>query len=102
MQSYSTNGATARSIARFRPAVWITAFSPSEATCQVLQFSYGVMPVYVGTEYGDWSEYTRDWLGANEIQTGLVILTQGPSPQHPTANHRIEVLDLGAEPALFE
>ena len=40
------SGATARNIARFRLPVWVTAVSSLQQTCQTLQFSYGVFPVY--------------------------------------------------------
>jgi pyruvate kinase len=40
-------GTTARAIARLRPRAWIVAFSPFAETCQQLQFSRGVHPVFV-------------------------------------------------------
>ena len=55
------SGATARSIARFRPPVWIVAVS-SQATCQGLQFSYGVYPVYEPDHPEDWKAWTMAWL----------------------------------------
>jgi len=48
------SGATARSIARFRLPVWITAVSSLASTCRNLQFSYGVQPVHVPEHPGDW------------------------------------------------
>ena len=39
-------GTTARTIARLRPRAWIVAFSPFQETCQRLQFSRGVHPVF--------------------------------------------------------
>ncbi len=91
------SGVTARSIARFRPKVCITAFSPNEPTCQALQFSYGVNAVHVSEDHADWDTYTREWLASQGIKEGLALLTQGPSPQHPNANHRLEILDLVRE-----
>ncbi len=91
------SGATARNIARFRLPVWITAFSPTESTCQELQFSYGVTPIFTTEDYTDWNEFAREWLRSHGIDNGLALLTQGPSGQSPAANHRIEILELGGE-----
>jgi pyruvate kinase len=88
------SGATARSIARFRSPVWITAVSSLEATCQRLQFSYGVFPVFEPAHPDDWNGYAREWMAAHEVQGNLVVLTEGPSAKHPRANNRMEIIDL--------
>jgi len=88
------SGATARSLARFRPPVWIVGVSSQEATCQALQFSYGVYPVHEREHPEDWREYVRKWLADHGVQGDLVILTEGPSTRHPEANHRMELIDL--------
>ncbi len=88
------SGATARSVARFRLPVWITAFSPSESTCQALQFSYGVQPVRVDAELADWTTLARDWLRDAGLTSGLAVLTQGPSAENPCGNHRMEIVEL--------
>ena len=59
------SGATARSIARFRLPMWVTAVSASVPTCQSLQFSYGVQPVYAHEYPEDWKVFTREWLYNN-------------------------------------
>jgi pyruvate kinase len=87
-------GATAGSIARFRPPVWIVAVSTQEATCQKLQFTSGVYPVHDPDRPDDWKSYIRTWLRKHEIQGDLVILTEGPSAKHPEANDRMEIIDL--------
>ena len=89
------SGAIARSIARFRPSVWITAVSLQEPTCQRLQFSYGVFPVHEQDYPEDWKAYAKSWMLAHEKEGNLVVLTEGPSPKHPEANHRMEIIDLG-------
>lgn len=89
------SGAMARSIARFRLAVWITAVSLQESTCQRLQFSYGVFPVWERNDPEDWKAYAKNWMLAHEVKGNLVVLTEGPSPKHPEANHRMEIIDLG-------
>jgi len=88
------SGNTARSIARFRLPCWIVAFSPNPATCQALQFSYGVHAVDVDGDRGDWSGFVRHWLGEQGVDSGLVLLTQGPSEEYPCGNHRLEILEL--------
>ena len=60
-------GATARSIGRFRLPVWIIAVSSQEATCQNLQFSYGVHPVYEKEHPENWKSYVKEWLQRHNI-----------------------------------
>ena len=88
------SGATARSLARFRPPVWIVAVSSQEATCQALQFSYGVHPVHEGEYPENWTAYARKWVEDHAVEGHLVILTEGPSPKHPEANHKMELVEL--------
>jgi len=88
------SGATARDLARFRTPVWIVAVSSQEATCQALQFSYGVHPVHEGEHPENWREYTSHWLRDHGVQGNLVILTEGPSTKHPEANHRMELIEV--------
>jgi pyruvate kinase len=87
-------GATARSIARFRPPVWIVAVSTQEDTCRKLQFTSGVYPVCHPERPDDWKPFILDWLREHEMQADLAVLTEGPSPQHPEANNRMEIIDL--------
>jgi pyruvate kinase len=88
------SGATARSIARFRPPVAIIAVSSQEATCQQLQFTYGVHPLLEPEHPDDWKNYVRRCLEVLEITGDVVVLTEGPSSKHPEANHRMELIDL--------
>ena len=89
------SGATARSIARFRPPVWIVGVSSQHATCQGLQFSYGICPVHEPEHPEDWNAFARGWLQAHGVEGNLVVLTEGPSSKHPEANNRMELIDLG-------
>jgi pyruvate kinase len=89
------SGTTARSIARFRLPVWITAVSSLESTCQNLQFSYGVHPVHSPEHPEDWKTFAREWFREHGMDGDLVILTEGPSSKHPETNHRMEIIDLG-------
>jgi len=88
------SGMTARSIARFRLPVWLTAVSRQKSTCQHLQFSYGVFPVYDVEHPADWRTYAREWLRSQGITGNLVIITEGPSTKYPEINNRLEIIDL--------
>jgi pyruvate kinase len=88
------SGATARSIARFRPAVWIIGISSLDSTCQRLLFTYGVHPVHEPDHPEDWKSYVRRWLAEHEMSGDLVVLTEGPSSKNPEANHRMELIEL--------
>jgi pyruvate kinase len=88
------SGATARNISRFRLDVWITAVSPNYETCQKLQFSYGVHPVYEPEHPGNWNDYAKEWVKAHQLKGSIALLTEGPSPRNPDANHRMELIDL--------
>lgn len=89
------SGATARNITRFRLPVWITAYTPVSSTSQALQFSYGINPVVVERNLKDWNLISREWLKTEAFDSGLALLVQGPSGEHPEQNHRLEILELG-------
>jgi len=89
------SGTTARSIARFKLPVWITAVSSSEKTCQDLTFSYGVLSIHEPDHPEDWRSWTRNWLDKQDVSGDLVVLTEGPSTKHPHRNNRMEIFDLG-------
>lgn len=90
-------GTMARSLSRFKLPVWVVAVSPQEATCRRLLFSYGVHPVHEKREPEDWNAYVADWLQSHHVGGGSVIIAEGPSPKHPDANHRIEIVELGRD-----
>jgi pyruvate kinase len=89
------SGTTARSIGRFRLPVWVIAVSSQEATCQNLQFSYGVYPVHQKEHPENWKTYIKEWLKSNDITGDIVVMTEGPSSKRPDANYRMEIIDLG-------
>ena len=91
------SGATARSVARFRLPAWVIAVSPHEATCQRLLLSYGVWPEYEPQRPMDWNAYARTRARRYGLQGGRVLLTEGPSPENPRANHRMEIIELGPD-----
>ncbi|HPI94288.1 MAG TPA: pyruvate kinase [Deltaproteobacteria bacterium] len=90
----TVSGATARSIARFRPPVWIVAVSPDEAACRRLMFSSGVLPVHEPDLPEDWKAYGRSWLEGHGLSGELFILAEGPSSRNPHASHRMEIIEL--------
>jgi len=88
------SGRTARMISRFRLPVWIIAISPRESTCQELQFSYGVYPVYQQYRPTNWEKFARDWLAAHNMQGELALLTQGSGTGATGYSNRIGFIDL--------
>jgi pyruvate kinase len=90
-------GATARRIAGFHLPVWIVAVCSEETTCKQLQFSSGVYPVHETEGPENWNSYVANWVREHGLEGDLVILTEGPSPRHPEANHRMEIIDLRPE-----
>jgi pyruvate kinase len=91
------SGATARNIARFRHKVWVFAVSSSEKTCQELLFSYGVHPLTAHPMPEDWNRYAGQLQHRFQLPGDFSILTEGPSPLHPDANHRMELIPLGVD-----
>ena len=88
------SGRTARSIARFRLPVWISALSSEHKTCQDLLFSYGVFTCHEPDHPDDWQSWARRWLAGLGLKGRFVVLTEGPSRKHPERNHRMEIIDL--------
>jgi len=87
-------GGTARSIARFRLPVWITAVSSQEKTCRDLMFSYGVFPVCEKEHPDRWRDWCRRWRDEQQLTGRYIVLTEGPSRKHPDRNNRMEIIDL--------
>lgn len=90
----TVTGNEARLISRFKMPVWVTAVSRNQATCQGLQFSYGVQPVHVMTLPEDWNSFTRSWVQLHGLPGGLAVITEGPSSDRPNANYRLDVIAL--------
>jgi pyruvate kinase len=90
----TVSGYTARNIARFRLAVWIAAISPHVETCRHLQFSYGVHAVHEPRHPENWTAYARKLTRDHGLEGEMAVLTEGPSPRNPEANHRMELIEL--------
>jgi pyruvate kinase len=88
------SGETARSMAKFKPSVWIVAVSSQETTCQRLQFTCGVWPVHEPHHPEDWNTYIKNWVQAHNMEGDLAILIEGPSLNNPKANNRMEMIEL--------
>jgi len=90
----TASGYTARSVTRFRLPVWIFAISGSHKTCQELQFSYGVHPVEETEHPKEWTDYAQKMATDYELNGKCILQTEGPSPDHPHANNKIEIIPL--------
>jgi pyruvate kinase len=90
----TASGASARRISSLRLPVPTVAASAAEQTLQGLQFSYGVVPLHVPDEPASWSDFARAWAQARGWAGRRLLLAGGPSPANPSANHRLEILDL--------
>ncbi len=90
-------GGTARRLARLRLPIWIIAVASQEATCQALQFSYGVHPVFETEGRHDWTFYAKELVQLHDLSGDFVILIEGPSPRNPKANHKLEIVDVGKD-----
>lgn len=89
------SGATARNIARFRHRIWIQAVTRSRATAAGLLFSFGVHTHRVERIPTQWKEFIAERTGLLKKEGDrLALLIEGPSPDHPDANHRLELLKL--------
>ncbi len=86
------DGTTARAVARWRAPVWVVAAGPEPAAMQGLAFSYGVHPVDLEEEPGNWRDFARGLLLELSLPCERVLLVAGPSPQNPEANQRLELM----------
>ena len=90
----SHSGGTAQRLTRLRLTIWIAAVASQDATCQALQFSYGVHPILEAENKHNWTEYAREWVKSQSLSGDFVILIEGPSPRNPRANHKLEIVDV--------
>ena len=84
---------------RFRLDQWIISPSHDERTCQRLQFSYGVHPIYVQekdvlTEPYLRHRYTANWLNRQGIDEGLVLLIEGAGMLKAEDTKRLDIIAL--------
>jgi pyruvate kinase len=92
--SPTDSGLTARRLSRLKLPTWILAVSSNKQTCMELIFSYGVFPIYELNHPFDWTDYARDYAVKYQLRGNCIIQTEGPSPENPTRNHKMEIIDL--------
>ena len=97
----TASGHTARSLSRFRLPTWIFGVSNSERTCRALLFSYGVWPIMEPDHPDDWTDLARGYCKKFFLAGDFIIQTEGPSPAHPEANHKMEIISLSSEKTLL-
>jgi pyruvate kinase len=90
----TASGYTARSLTRFRLPVWILAVTGSKKICHELMFSYGVYPIIEKEHPAEWKEYALKCVESYGLVGDCILQTEGPSPDDPTANHRLEIIDI--------
>ncbi len=90
----TTSGYMARSLTRFRLPVWIFAISASSKTCNDLMFSYGVFPIHDESKSKDWIACAKAYAEAHGFEGTCFIKAEGPSPEHPDINHKMEIIEL--------
>ena len=91
--SPTSSGFMARSLTRFRLPVWIIAVSSSHKTCRDLMFSYGVFSIREEKQPEDWSARARHYAEAHGLNGTCFIKAEGPSPEHPEINHKMEIIE---------
>lgn len=89
----TTSGHTATSITRVRLPIWILAVSSSAKTCQELMFSYGVWPIENKQRPVDWAEFIKTQVEKLQLKGERVLAVEGPSPDNPYRNHKIELIN---------
>ncbi len=90
------SGRTARRLARYKLPIWILAVSSNKKTCRELLFSSGVFPMYELHHPVDWTDAARDYVVQYHLPGSCIIQTEGPSPEKPDRNHKMEIIDLRA------
>lgn len=92
--SPTASGYTARNLTRFKLPVWILAVTAVKKTCRELAFSYGVHPILEEGHPENWSTHAREYAKIFNLEGSCIIQTEGPSPDHPATNHKMEIINL--------
>jgi pyruvate kinase len=88
----SATGATARRIASLHLPTWVVAVSAGEATCQHLQFSYGVTAVHDRATPS--ARSIEEWTRGYGLNGQFAMLVGRIPPGDPAGNHRMEIITL--------
>jgi pyruvate kinase len=92
-----THGGTmARRIARYRLPAWVTAVSPAEATCQMLQFVHGVEAVHRIEPPESWYAFARAHFKdrAKDQAQARILLTEDVETPETASVSRLELVEL--------
>jgi pyruvate kinase len=81
-------------LTRFRLPAWIIAVSTSLKTCRDLMFSYGVYAILEKRKPTDWTASAREYMKCHGLKGTCLIKAEGPSPDHPEVNHKMEIIEL--------
>ena len=86
----------ARRIARYRLPAWVTAVSALEATCQALQFVFGVEAVHQVEPPASWYAFARaHFEDRAQGQAGArILLTQDVESTESPSISRLELIEL--------
>lgn len=92
----TSQGATARRIARLKPECWILAVSPDRHVRQFLNFSYGVKPLSVDTAAVFWYEpVIKGLLDSGRIHGGdRLIITGGQFKDVPVGTDSLGIITI--------
>ena len=72
----------------------IVAVSNSLKTFRDLMFSYGVYSILEESQPKDWNACARRYVETHGFKGSCFIRAEGPSPDHPDVNHKIEIIEL--------
>ena len=93
----TNSGFTARRLSRYKLPVWILGVSQDKQACSRLMFSYGVFPILEPAHPSDWSDFARDYARKYNLHGECIIQTEGPSPENPHRNHKMEMIVLAED-----
>jgi Pyruvate kinase len=88
------SGLTARRLSRYKLPTWVLAVSANKKTCRELLFSTGSFPSTRSITRADWTDFARDYALKYNLKGSCIIQTEGPSPENPHRNHKMEIIDL--------
>ena len=90
----TNSGFTAGRLSRYKLPVWILGVSQDKQTCRDLMFAYGVFPILEPAHPSDWTDFARDYARQYNLHGECIIQTEGPSPENPCRNHKMEIISL--------
>lgn len=94
--SPAVSGNTSRKICRFKPSCWILSFSKYKKTCEILNFSYGIYPFFVGKDSADVHKEILEFIHNSGLfrKGDKTILTERVLTQKPSVTDSLEILTI--------